>query len=371
MNPIRLLDLGPVSPLHSQTVYHAVGHALVADAPDTIILVGPDRPYVCVGYHQAIEKEVDLEYCRERELPVYRREVGGGAVYLDDGQLFTQWVFRAGHLPADLEARFELYIRPLVETYQALGIPAYLRPINDVHVGGKKIGGTGAAQMGDADVVVGSLMFTFDKATMARVLKVSTEKMRDKVFQSLEQYMTTMQEQLSALPDRAAVKRLYVERCAAALGTQIVPGELTPVELAAIAEIDARFMSDEWLYLRGGLPQRARLGQGQIGVKIHEDVRVAEAAFKAPGGLIRATVRLISGIVDDAAFTGDFTLLPAAALDALGEGVRNLPLDREALTARLRELYLEHTIRSPGVTPEHFAEALLLCAASPNPAGPS
>ena len=102
-----------------------------------------------------------MDYCRERGLPVYRREVGGGAVYLDDGQLFTQWVFHAGHLPADLEARFELYVRPLVETYQALGIPAYLRPINDVHVGGKKIGGTGAAQMGDAEVVVGSLMFTF------------------------------------------------------------------------------------------------------------------------------------------------------------------------------------------------------------------
>jgi len=153
--------------------------------------------------------------------------VGGGAVYLDAGQLFTQWVFHAGHLPEDLEARFELYVRPLVETYQALGIPAYLRPINDVHVGGKKIGGTGAAQMGDAEVVVGSLMFTFDKATMAHVLKVPTEKMRDKVYQSLEQYMTTMQEQLAALPDRAAVKRLYVERCAAALGAEIVPGKLT------------------------------------------------------------------------------------------------------------------------------------------------
>ena len=93
---------------------------------------------------------------------------------------------------------------------------------------------------------------------------------------------------------------------------------------------------------------------------------MAEAAFKAPGGLIRATVRLVSGIVDDAAFTGDFTLLPAAALDALGAGVRGLPLDRAALTARLGELYTAHAIRSPGVTPEHFAEALMLCAANPN-----
>jgi len=64
--------------------------------------------------------------------------------------------------------------------------------------------------------------------------------------------------------------------------------------------------------------------------------------------------------------------LPAAALDALGEGVRSLPFDREALNTRLRELYIAQAIRSPGVTPEDFAEALLLlCAATPNPTGPS
>ena len=371
MNPIRLLDLGYVSPLHSQTVYHAVGHALAADALDTIILVSPDRPYVCIGYHQAVEKEVDLDYCRDHGLPVYRREVGGGAVYLDDGQLFIQWIFHEGHLPADLEARFELYVRPLVETYRALGIPAYLRPINDVHVGGKKIGGTGAAQMGRAEIVVGSLMFTFDKATMARVLKVSTEKMRDKVFQSLEQYMTTMQEQLGALPDRTAVKRLYVERCAAVLGIQIVPGELTATERAAMAEMDVRLMSDEWLYSKGGLPQRFASGQEQTGVKIHEDVRVVEAVFKAPGGLIRATVRLAAGLIDDASFAGDFTLLPAAALVALEQGVRGLPLDRAMIAVRLSELYLAHDIRSPGVTPEHFVEVVMLCAALPDHPGPS
>jgi len=73
MESIRLLDLGYVAPLHSQAVYHAVGHALDAAAPDTIILVSSDRPYVCVGYHQALEKEVDLDYCRDHGLPVYRR----------------------------------------------------------------------------------------------------------------------------------------------------------------------------------------------------------------------------------------------------------------------------------------------------------
>ncbi|MBI1801638.1 MAG: lipoate--protein ligase family protein, partial [Chloroflexi bacterium] len=64
MNNVRLLDMGALSPLRSQTVYHAAAYAMTPDTPDTIILVSSNQPYVCVGYHQDLEKEVDLDYCR-------------------------------------------------------------------------------------------------------------------------------------------------------------------------------------------------------------------------------------------------------------------------------------------------------------------
>ena len=215
-----------------------------------------------------------------------------------------------------------------METYQALGVAAYHRPVNDIHVAGKKIGGTGAAQMGEAEVLVGSLMFTFDKAAMARVLKVSSEKMRDKIFESLEQYMTTLAEQVSPLPDRDVVRDLYLARAAAALGREIVPGAPTAAELALAAELDERFISEEWLHQKGSL-RRA-------GVKIHEDVQVAEGAFKAPGGLIRATVRLREGRIDGLELAGDFTIFPAAAVGDLQEAAYGAELTRAALDRTLR-----------------------------------
>jgi lipoate-protein ligase A len=355
MRHIRLLHLENMSPLESQAVYHAVAYAMTDDTPNTILLVSPDAPYICIGYHQDLDKEVDVEYAARAGLPIYRREVGGGAVYLDNGQLFTQWVFHPNALPAALDERFALYIKPLVETYQALGIPAYHRPINDIHVGGKKIGGTGAAQMGRAEVVVGSLMFTFDKKTMARVLNVSSEKMRDKIFESLEQYMTTMTEQLGTTPERRAVAELYVQKCAAALNAEIVPGELSDAERAMLRELDARFVSDEWLRQKGGLRQ--------IGVKIHEDVRVVEGAFKAPGGLIRVTARLREGRIDDISLSGDFTLLPAFAVGALEQAARGLRTTRETLAPRFDDVYRALHIQSPGVTPENFVEAIVNAAA--------
>jgi lipoate-protein ligase A len=352
MQPIRVLDLGLVSPLRSQAIYHGVAYAQQADTPDTVILVGPTDPYVCIGYHQELDKEVDVAYCREAGLPIFRREVGGGAVYLDRGQVFTQWIFHGPALPAALEERFALYIRPLVETYQSLGIPANHRPVNDIHVQGKKIGGTGAAQIGEAEVVVGSLMFDFNFDLMARVLKVPSEKMRDKIFQSLNEYMTTMARQLGQAPDYETVKSEYVRRVAETLGRPVEYGAPTPDELAVTEELEARFVSDEWLYQKGGLRQTGA-------VKIHADVYLSEAAYKSPGGLIRATARLREGRLDDLTLSGDFTLLPAFAVGALEQALRGVALEAAPVRAKVAEFYRSLPVQSPGVGVEDWVNAIM------------
>lgn len=352
MDEVRVLDIGLVSPVRSQAIYHGVAHAMTPETPSTIILVGPNDPYACIGYHQDLEKEVDVDYCRELGLPVYRREVGGGAVYLDDGQLFTQWIFRRGDLPLDLEKRFSLYIEPLVNTYQTMGINAMHRPVNDIHVEGKKIGGTGAAQMGDADVVVGSLMFDFNFELMARVLKVPSEKMRDKIYQSLVEYMTTMTRELGQAPDYEMVKREYLNQCAKTLKTELVMGEPTPDELAMTDEIEARLLSDEWLYQKGGLRQTGA-------VKIHTDVYLLEAAYKASGGLIRSTARLREGRIDDLTLSGDFTMLPAFAVGALEQALRGVILDSEPVQARVSEFYNSLPVQSPGVGIDDWVAAVM------------
>jgi lipoate-protein ligase A len=352
MKRIRLLDLGAVPPLRSQTCYHASAQALGGSSLDTIILVSPSAPYVCVGYHQDLEKEVDLAYCRDRGLPVYRREVGGGAVYLDGDQVFVQWVLHPSSLPTGLEERFRLFIEPLVRTYRGLGIDAHHRPVNDVHVGGKKIGGTGAARIGGAEVLVGSLMFDFDKAAMARVLKVSSEKMRDKVFQSLEQYMTTIREQRGGTPDRQEVKDLYVRHCADVLGAAIVPGEWTKDEEARAREYDELFLTPEWLGQKGAL--------ARPGIKIHEDVEVVESSLKTGGGLVRITARLRSGRIEDLSISGDFTVFPRTAVRAIEDALGGAPLDREAAQAVIEDRYRALAVEAPGLTPGDLAEAIAL-----------
>lgn len=352
MKPIRVIDYGLVNSMRSQAIFHGIAHAMTDDTPDTIVLVGSEDPYVCIGYHQELGKEVDLEYCEAEGLSVYRREIGGGAVYLDKGQVFTQWIFHQGQLPPSLEDRFAQYIEPLVNTYQSLGINATLRPINDIHVDGRKIGGTGAALIGEADVVVGSLMFDFNFDLMARVLKVPSEKMRDKIVQSLNEYMTTITKQLGETPDYEEVKREYMRHVAETLGRPLELDDPTPHELAITEEIEERFASHEWLYQRGGLRQTGA-------VKIHADVYVAESAYKSPGGLIRTTIQIHGNRIDDITLSGDFTMLPSLALGALEGALRGVELDEEKLHPVVANFYRQLQVQSPGVSVDDWVKAIL------------
>ncbi len=358
--PIRLLDLDPLDPLRSQTIYHAVGYSMTADLPDTIMLVSPNAPYVSIGRHQDVDREVDREVCAELGFAIIRREIGGGAVYLDGNQLFTQWIFAAEHLPATVEERFALYCDTLVQTYRTLGIEAAYRPVNDIHVSGRKIGGTGAARMDRAEVVVGSLMFDFDTLTMSRVLKVPSEKFRDKIFQTLQEYMTTMSRELGEEPDRATVVDAYIAVCSAALGRPIERGSLRQEEIELAEQLDARFASQEWLEEGGGL-RRA-------GVKIHEGVRVAEGANKAAGGMIRCVAVIRDDTLDDVAFSGDFTARPANVPERLAEALMGCTVSETAFQERVTEYYEKERPETPGVAASDWVTALMQATTTTPPA---
>jgi hypothetical protein len=76
----RLIDLCEAEPYTAQAFYEAVAEAVHRGvSPNTLILVQPASPYACIGYHQDLEREMDLDYVEEAGLPVIRRSQGGGA----------------------------------------------------------------------------------------------------------------------------------------------------------------------------------------------------------------------------------------------------------------------------------------------------
>lgn len=349
---LRVLDFGLVSAIRSQAVYHGIAETITADSDPVLSLASPDRPYVCVGIHQEVAKEVDEEYCRSAGLPVYRRHVGGGAVYLDRNQLFTHFIYPRNKAPQFAVNLYPLFIEPVVRTYRDLGIKAEYHPINDIQVDGRKIGGTGAASIGEATLLVGSFMFDFDTATMARCLKVPDEKFRDKLRKTLDDYMTTMAKQLPVLPSREEVKSRFLAHCATVLGVEPVEDQPTAAELAAIEKAEAALVDPAWTYVQG-----KKLVE--MGVKISAGTHLTESTYKAPGGLIRVHLLGRHGKIEDLMISGDFTCLPPDGIDRLTEGLAGVALTSDALTEAIANATRELMIEMPGVAASDLATAIM------------
>jgi lipoate-protein ligase A len=88
-------------------------------------------------------------------------------------------------------------------------------------------------------------------------------------------------------------------------------------------------------------------------------VYLAEAAYKAPGGLIRATARLREGRIDDITVSGDFTLLPSFAAGALEQALRGVMLEAAPVRAKVAEFYRGIPVQSPGVGVEDWVNAIM------------
>ena len=350
---VRLLDLNQISYLHSQTIYHTVAYCTTEASPGTIILLSPEDSYVCIGYHQVLEKEIDTEYCHNKGIPIIRREVGGGAVYLDKDQLFFQCIFPRNKVPIRVDHLYKMFLQPAVNTYRNLGIDAYFRPVNDIQVDERKICGSGAGRIGDAAVVVGNIMFDFNYDEMSRVLRVPSEKFRDKVYDSMQIYLSNLRRELGHIPDRDKVKKILIMEFEKLLGVSLQNGDLTSDEQQALAGIDKRFTDPKWLYEKG-----RKLNNW---LKISADVKVMESVYKSPGGLIRTILRLKGdAVIDDIVISGDFTFQPIGNLKHLEDRLKGQPFIADPLLKTVESFYADEGIQSPGVRPEDIVRAITL-----------
>jgi len=345
---MNLLNLDKLPGQDSMLIFHALARL----GYEGLVIASPAQPLASVGYFQDTEKEIDLDYCRDNDISVMRREVGGGATYLDDNQIFYQviWNSKNPNFPRKIKEIFQYFSAPPCETYQKFGIKASFRAENDIIIdNGKKIAGEGGGDIGDSMVFVGGILMDFDYVTMSKVLKVPDEKFRDKIYKTMEANLTTMKRELGTVPPRNEIKKVLIENFERILG-RLEPVRLDDQTFNKIKEIEKWFMSREFLHKK-----TPRIPHG---VKIKEGVEILYGLYKAKGGLIRTAEEIENKKITDIAVSGDFSLFPKAALADVEKDLKNKDFSQAVVAKVVEQTYQRKKIESPGVAPEDIAKTI-------------
>lgn len=327
--------------------------------PDTIrFLRFP--PTALIGRHQALAREVKLDYCRANGIGVGRRITGGGAIYFDEGQLGWELVFARSTLAIGSLADLA---RAICEAAAAglsrLGVDARYRPRNDIEVGGRKLSGTGGFFEGDTLFYQGTVLVDLDPTRMVAALKVAEAKLAKRALDSAAQRVVTLQELLGTAPAIADVQAALLEGFAERLGITPVPGTLTAHEEA----LAARYHDEE-------------IGTEAFVASIDDPdsrVGVGSASVTGAGGTLTAYARLDGthdAPVRDLLVTGDFFVTPPRTVFDLESALRGVPA-RDA-GAAVERFFAQATVGLLSVSPGEFRRAIegaIAAAGGPAPDG--
>ncbi len=217
--PLALLRLGPLPWLETQLVYHT----LAREHLEAVVTCSSKERYVCVGYHQDLAAEVEIDYCTANGIGLFRREPGGGAVLLEPAQAFYQVIVdrhREG-LPRRHDLLYEVVLQPVCDALRSFGVDARFAPICDLLVGERKISGNAGGEVGDCRVVIGNVLLDFDRSLMAHVLRCPSEEFRRRFAELLRQQIVTLDE----LCPRPPSLRMVEERLSQAFDQRLGPLE--------------------------------------------------------------------------------------------------------------------------------------------------
>lgn len=356
MTPFRVIDTGLREGRRQIAFDQALIEARKADAiPDTIrFLRFP--PTALIGRHQALSREVRVDYCREHGIALVRRITGGGAIYFDEGQLGWSLVFdRAslgiGSLPELARAICEAAAAGLA----TLGIDARYRPRNDIEVGGRKLSGTGGFFDGDTLFYQGTVLVDLDPARMVAALNVPEAKLARRGLDSAARRVVTLKELLGAAPDVATVQEALLAGFAQRLGIAPARGTITAHE-EALAQ---RFHSEEI----GTDAFVAEIDDPQAGPAL------LVGTYSGAGGTITAYLRIEGAAgerIREALVTGDFFVTPPRVVFDLESALRGVRLDDAP--AAVESFFARADVGLLSAAPADFARAIANAARSREPA---
>jgi lipoate-protein ligase A len=246
----RVIDYTENDAFTNMAIDEAVSEQVGAGtSPPTIRFYGWKPSAVSIGYFQSLEKEVDTARCEDTGVDIVRRRTGGGAVYHDNfGEITYSIIAREELFPKDIIASYRVICGWIIDSLAILGIKAEFKPINDIIANGKKISGNAQTRRGGVLLQHGTILYSVDVDKMFSLLKVSDEKIKDKMIATVKERVTSIVQQNQSIT-RDATYRALVQGFTNEKEFDF--DSLTQNEIAITTELaKTRYKTKEWNWMR-------------------------------------------------------------------------------------------------------------------------
>ncbi len=211
----------------------AIWRAIDEGSSPNTFLLRRLQPCVLIGASQDAAREVNLDECRRRGIPVVRRPSEGGAVYCDRDCLVFSAIFlmeeRAGDPP---DSALAVWGRIIASAFQMMGVSAeacFSGP-NDILVGGRKVAGLTLTDWYGVRSFSGAILFDADVAAMEAVLMPSPEKRERHGAKRIAERITTLRKCLERHLEVREVTESLVSAIARERGINFERGKLSAGE---------------------------------------------------------------------------------------------------------------------------------------------
>lgn len=207
-----------------------------------------NKPSVIIGKHQNALAEINLAFLEENNIPLYRRQSGGGTVYHDFGNINFCFI-RKGE-QGDL-VNFKRATQPIIEVLNQWNIPARNGERNDLLVNFKKISGNACHVFKRRVMHHGTLLYNSDLQRLNASLRNDPSKFKDRAVKSIRSEVMN----ISELYGKEISSKEFMQNLANAIisnNRSIINSELTHDEQDGILKLQKdKYSTNEWNYNYG------------------------------------------------------------------------------------------------------------------------
>jgi len=207
---------------------------------------------ITIGYFQSLEEEVDLLMCKKHGVDYVRRITGGGSVF-HENELTYSIVISEDHkkIPKNIMDSYGRICGAIIKGLDNFGIKSVYHPINDILCNGKKISGNAQTRKHRTVLQHGTVLLDVDVEKMFSLLRVSDEKMVDKLVSDVKQRVTSVRNVLNRKVPFSEIVNDMKKGFEDEFNSELFSGDLTEEEIYLADDFEKNcFSLEDWNHKR-------------------------------------------------------------------------------------------------------------------------